>query len=93
MIIIRGIVRHWEIKKILDDLNEMLLQKKYNPLYYFEGTPSIEEGGMIVTIKLSRELSTEDMILVRKLMEINGLKVVESQCSTQVNECLNIKFF
>lgn len=78
MIVIKGLVRHWEIKKIIDDLNETLLSRKYSLAYYFEGTPSIEEGGMIVTIRLSRELSTEDMILVRKLMEINGLKVVES---------------
>lgn len=77
-IVIKGIVRHWEVKKILDDLNQALLPRGYNPLYFFEGAPNVKEGGMIVVIMLSKDLSPGDRKLVKRLVEINGLKVVES---------------
>ncbi|MEM4717597.1 MAG: hypothetical protein QXE81_02415 [Desulfurococcaceae archaeon] len=76
-IVIKGLVSHWEVKRILDKLNETLLPRNYGLLYYFEGSPCIEEGGMIVTIELTKELAPEDMVLIRKLMEINGLKVLD----------------
>lgn len=73
VVVIKGLIRHWEIKKIIDDLNQVLLVKNYNPIYYFEGSPSTEQEGMIITVRLSKTLTDEDSSLLKKLLEINGL--------------------
>lgn len=72
-IVIEGLVRHWDVKKVIDDLNQVLLSRNYSPIYYFEGTPVSGEGGMIVRIVLAKPITSDDRAVVKKLLEINGL--------------------
>lgn len=72
-IIIEGLVRHWDAKKIIDDLNQILLPRGYSPIYYFEGTPVANEGGMTIRILLAKPLIHDDGIVIKKILETNNL--------------------
>ncbi len=76
-IIIRGAVTMWDLKRVLDDLNPLLLLKGYEPKYYFEGFLSPEERGIVLTIKLARGLSKEDKRAIKLFMETLGISVTE----------------
>ncbi len=76
-IVLRNIVNHVYAEKVIYDLNPILLSKGYRPLYYFEGSPQISEGGLVVTIKLSRDLSREDKDFIKRLVELIGFTVVD----------------
>jgi len=78
-IVLRNILNHVYVERVIYDLNPILLSKGYKPLYYFEGSPQVSEGGLIVTIKLSRELSREDRDFIKRLVELIGFTVVEER--------------
>jgi hypothetical protein len=77
--VLRNILNHVYVERVIYDLNPILLSKGYKPLYYFEGSPQVSEGGLIVTIKLSRELSREDRDFIKRLVELIGFTVVEER--------------
>jgi hypothetical protein len=76
-IILCEVVNHVYAERMIYALNPTLMAKGYKLTYYFEGSPQISEGGMIITLKLSRGLSDEDRKFVKKLAELNGYVVVE----------------
>jgi hypothetical protein len=76
-ILIREVVNHVYVERVIYDLNPILLSKGYNPIYYFEGSPQISEGGLSVSIKLSKELTSEDWLFVKRLVELTGFKAIE----------------
>lgn len=78
-IVLRNVLNHVYVERVIYDLNPILLSKGYKPLYYFEGSPQVSEGGLIVTIKLSRELSREDKDFIKRLVELIGFTVVEER--------------
>lgn len=78
-IVLRNVLNHVYVERVIYDLNPILLSKGYKPLYYFEGSPQVSEGGLIVTIKLSRELSREDRDFIKRLVELIGFTVVEER--------------
>jgi hypothetical protein len=78
-IVLRNVLNHVYVERVIYDLNPILLSKDYKPLYYFEGSPQVSEGGLIVTIKLSRELSREDRDFIKRLVELIGFTVVEER--------------
>lgn len=78
-IVLRNVLNHVYVERVIYDLNSILLSKGYKPLYYFEGSPQVSEGGLIVTIKLSRELSREDRDFIKRLVELIGFTVVEER--------------
>lgn len=74
-IIIKEVVDQWIVQRILENLNPLLLTKGYGPRYYFEGSPVIANGGMILTIRLSKDLLQEDKNFIKRYMETWGFKV------------------
>jgi len=76
-IIIQEAMNYWDIRSILDNLNPLLLEHDYKPVFFFEGTPVLGQGGFSVIIKLSKSLSDTDRRIIKRLLENNGLKVVE----------------
>jgi len=78
-IVLRNIVNHVYVEKVIRDLNPILLSRGYKPLYYFEGSPQIAEGGLVVTIRLTRDLSREDKDFIKRLVELVGFTVVEEE--------------
>jgi hypothetical protein len=78
MIIIQEAPTHWDVRYALEDINQILLKKKdkYNPQYFFEGTPAIGQGGFTVIIKLSAELPDTERRILRRLLVNRGIKVI-----------------
>ncbi|MGC8953888.1 hypothetical protein [Desulfurococcus amylolyticus] len=76
-IVIQEAFNYWDIRAILDVLNPLLLKHGYNPVFFFEGTPILGQGGFSVIIKLSKELSSSDKGFVKRMLQSNGLRVIE----------------
>ena len=76
MIIVQEAPTHWDIRYALEDVNHILLTKKYKPVYFFEGTPVIGQGGFSVIIKLDRELQPAEMRMLKRLLSNRGIKVI-----------------
>lgn len=75
-IIVQEAPTHWDIKYALEDINHILLTKKYKPIYFFEGTPVIGQGGFSVIIKLDKELQPAEMRILKRLLSNRGIKVI-----------------
>ena len=78
VIIIQEAPTHWDVRYALEDINQILLKKKdrYNPQYFFEGTPAIGQGGFTVIIKLSAELPDVERRILKRLLTSRGIKVI-----------------
>ncbi|AFK51188.1 hypothetical protein TCELL_0764 [Thermogladius calderae 1633] len=76
-IIIQEAYSHWDIQDVLNDINPILLTGNYQPVYFFEGSPIIGQGGFHVMIKLSKELTESDYKVIRRLLMMRGINVVE----------------
>lgn len=76
-ITIREVVNHVYVEKAIYEINPVLLSKKYNPKYFFEGTPILSERGMIVTIKLDKPISQDDWLFIKRLLQLYGFTIVE----------------
>ena len=78
VIIIQEAPTHWDIRYALEDINQILLKKrdKYNPQYFFEGTPAMGQGGFTVIIKLSAELPDTERRILKRLLASRGIKVI-----------------
>jgi len=70
-------VTYWDLKNVLDQLNQVLLSKKYKPVYFFEGTPVIGQGGFSVIIKLDRELGDLEYRVIKRLLSNLCMRVIE----------------
>ncbi len=60
----------------MEEVNQILLTRKYRPTYFFEGTPALGQGGFSVLVKLDRELREEERRLLRRLLSNRGIKVI-----------------
>ncbi len=78
IIIIQEAPTHWDVRYALEDINQIILKKKdkYNPQYFFEGTPAIGQGGFTVIIKLSQEMPDEERRIIKRLLANRGIKVI-----------------
>jgi len=76
-IIIQEAVTYWDLKNVLDQLNQVLLSKKYKPVYFFEGTPIIGQGGFSVIIKLDRELGELEYRVIKRILTNLNIRVIE----------------
>jgi len=76
IIIVQEAPTHWDVRYALEDINHILLTKKYKPTYFFEGTPAIGQGGFSVIIKLERELKDEERRILKRLLSNRGIKVI-----------------
>ncbi|ADV64692.1 hypothetical protein [Desulfurococcus mucosus] len=70
-------MNYWDLRSVLEVLNPLLVEHGYEPVFFFEGTPVLGQGGFSVIIKLSKELAPSDRRLVKRILEANGFKVVE----------------
>ncbi len=76
IIIVQEAPTHWDVQYALEDINHILLARKYKPTYFFEGTPAIGQGGFSVIIKLDRELRDEERRILKRLLSSRGIKVI-----------------
>lgn len=74
-IIIQEAMNYWDLRDILDHINQVLLTKKYSPQYFFEGTPVMGQGGFSVIIKLDKELGDLEYRVLEKILSQQGIKV------------------
>ncbi len=76
LIIVQEAPTHWDVRYALEDINHILLTRKYKPVYFFEGTPAMGQGGFSVIIKLDRELMDEERRILKRLLSNRGIKVI-----------------
>lgn len=76
IIVLQEAQTHWDIRYALEDVNHILLTKKYKPIYFFEGTPAIGQGGFSVIVKLDREMKDEERRILKRLLSNRGIKVI-----------------
>lgn len=76
IIVLQEAPTHWDIRYALEDVNHILLTKKYKPIYFFEGTPAIGQGGFSVIVKLDREMKDEERRILKRLLSNRGIKVI-----------------
>lgn len=76
-IVIQEAITHWDIRNILDQINPILASRGYRPVFFFEGTPVIGQGGFSVIIKLGKSLSQDDKRLIKRVIQSLGVKVIE----------------
>jgi len=75
-IVLQEASNYWELRSVLDNVNQILLSRKYKPTYFFQGTPVIGQGGFSVIIKLDRELTEEDVRILKRILSSSGINVV-----------------
>lgn len=76
IIIVQEAPTHWDVRYALDEINQILLTRKYKPTYFFEGTPAIGQGGFSVIVKLDREMRDEERRLLKRLLSNRGIRVI-----------------
>lgn len=76
-IVIQEAWSYWDLRDVLDGVNQILLHRRYKPVYFFEGTPVLGQGGFSVIIKLDRELGELERKSLKHLLENRGVKVIE----------------
>ncbi|ABN69147.1 hypothetical protein Smar_0034 [Staphylothermus marinus F1] len=76
IIVLQEAPTHWDIRYALEDVNHILLTKEYKPIYFFEGTPAIGQGGFSVIVKLDREMKDEERRILKRLLSNRGIKVI-----------------
>lgn len=76
-LIIQEAYSHWDLQDVLGEVNPILVSGGYKPVYFFEGTPVLGQGGFSVLIKLERELSDRDKRIIARLLGARGIRVFE----------------
>lgn len=76
-IVIQEAITHWDIRSVLDQINPLLASKGYQPVFFFEGTPVIGQGGFSVIIKLGKPLNPDDKRLIKRIITSLGVRVIE----------------
>ncbi len=75
-IIVQEAMSYWDLRYVLDDLNQILLSKGFKPKYFFGGTPVMGQGGFSVIIKLDKKLLEYDKKLLSRILRGHGVEVV-----------------
>ncbi len=78
-LIIQEAMSYWDLRTVLEHVNPILLDKGYQPKYFFEGTPIMGQGGFSVIIKLDRDLGDLELRVLEKILHNLGLRVVRER--------------
>ncbi len=79
IIVIQEAMSYWDLRNVLDHVNQVLLGKGYSPRYFFEGTPVMGQGGFSVIIKLDKELGELEFKVLERILSNLGLRVFREE--------------
>ncbi len=78
-IIVQEARNHWDLRPIIDDLNNMFLARGVKPIYFFTGMPGANSAGLTMIIKLPSSLRDEDIRALKRYFQFRHIRVFIEQ--------------
>jgi len=75
-LVIKGLRTHSIAEVLCKELRDILLSKDLSLNYFFEGELGPEGRGMAVRVIFNRELSSYEVVVLEKLFNVMGIKLV-----------------
>ncbi len=75
-IIVQEARNHWDLRPIIDDINNMMLSRGIRPIYFFSGMPGANSAGLTMIIKVPGGLRDEDIRVLKRYFSFRNIRVV-----------------
>ena len=75
-VVIKGIATHIVAEVLTKDLRDLLAGKRIN--VYFLGSPKPLGEGFIIRVVFPEGLSSNDLVVIRKFLELKGIEVTST---------------
>lgn len=74
-IVIGGIPTQWVAERIIRDVNDLVHRKGSDLVYFFEGSPGVYGGGLVIRVVVGRFLEGNEVGALIKYFELRNARV------------------
>jgi len=74
-IMISGIPTQWVAERIIRDINDIIQKRGSDLVYFFEGSPGVYGGGLVIRVVLNTSLGENEVNALVKYFELRNSHV------------------
>ena len=74
-IVIKEIATHITAELLTKQLSDLLESRERRVTFFYEGGPGPLNEGMVIKVRISKELGESDLTAIKKFFEVRGIQV------------------